>query len=190
MPLIITLSKKEFLRELGIRYREGTKKQVEKSINNLWKELFGESSPEYESFEESIQSEYTKEAQLLKILNVFTFLVVFISAMGLFALSLLVLRKRSKEIAIRKVNGATNIEIFLDISIEFFRLAFIAMIFAWPIGWYIIHRWLENFAYHKNIGVLIFLFSGLITIIIIQVSILMHAFLAAKTNLATTLKNE
>ena len=190
MPMMITLSKKEYLREIGIRYREGTQKQVENSIKILWKELFGDSLPNFESFEESIQSEYTKEAQLLKILKVFTFLVAFISAMGLFALSLLVLKKRSKEIAIRKVNGATYIEIFLAISMEFLRLALIAMIFAWPSGWYIIHRWQENFAYHENTGVLIFLVSGFITIIIIQVSILLHAFQAVKTNLVDTLKSE
>ena len=115
------------------------------SLEKLWKSFFGDTKPNSDLFENAIGELYSSEEELSELLMVFTWLISLISILGLFAFSLFVIEKRTKEIGIRKVNGATGIDIFRSMSWEFLSLVLVALVISWPVGWYIIHKWQQNF---------------------------------------------
>ncbi|MCU0287537.1 MAG: hypothetical protein MUF15_14225, partial [Acidobacteria bacterium] len=115
---------------------------------------------------------------------------LFISCLGLFGLAAFTTEQRSKEIGIRKVMGASAPEIIYMLSKEFSLWVLLANIFAWPIAWYGISRWLENFAYRIKILPWPFFLAGLIALIIALISVSYKAVRAALANPVEALRYE
>jgi ABC-type antimicrobial peptide transport system permease subunit len=121
---------------------------------------------EYSFLEERIKNLYRDEDRMEKIISSFAFLAIFVSCLGLFGLSSFMAEKRTKEIGIRKVLGASTSGIVFLLSKEFVKVVFIANIVAWPIAYYAMNRWLQDFAYRTNMSVTIFIFSTIFTLVI------------------------
>ena len=110
--------------------------------------------------------------------------------MGLFGLSAFVIEQRTKEIGIRKVLGASIPEIIFKLSREFAKWVLIGNIIAWPVAYYLMNKWLENYAYRININPWIFILSAIITIAVVLATISFHTIKAATANPVESLKYE
>ena len=141
-------------------------------------------------FDESIQEWYDKEKKTSKIVSYFALLTVIISVMGIFAMSMFYNQQRTKEIGIRKVNGATVSEIVLLLNKDFIKWVVIAFFVAAPVAWYAMHRWLENFAYKIELSWWIFVLAGLAALTIAMLTVSWHTFRAARRNPVEALRYE
>jgi putative ABC transport system permease protein len=135
-------------------------------LKNKWRELVPDQLFEYTFLEEDLDNLYSSEARLGKIFIVVTILSIFIACLGLLGLVIFGAEQRTKEIGIRKVLGASVFRIYVLISKEFAQCILLANIIAWPIAWYVMNKWLQNFPYRAGIGIWIFFLAGLIAFVI------------------------
>ena len=120
----------------------------------------------------------------------FAIIAIFIACLGLFALSAFVAEQRTKEIGIRKVNGATISEILTMLNKDFIKLVLIGLVIGSPVAWYFMKEWLSNFVFKTQIGVLPFLLAGALAIIISTITVGFQSYKAATTNPVDVLRNE
>jgi len=169
-------------------------------MNNI-KQILGEAEKIHQKFSpdfpfdyafmnETINIAYKKEKQTSKIVSWFSLFAILISCMGLFALSIFSINTRTKEIGIRKVNGAKTGEVINMLNKQFIKWVFIAFIAAIPIAWYIMHKWLENFAYKTELSGWIFALTGIITMGISILTVSFQSYKAANRNPIETLRYE
>ena len=137
---------------------------VFKNIETVWNKFFIGYPLEFNSVDDQIQSLYLNDQNLAKTLSIFSLLAILISSIGLFTLTVLSLSQRTKEIGIRKVNGAKISEILILLGKEYIKLVFIAFIFATPVAFFAMHKWLENFANKTNLSWWIFAMAGILTL--------------------------
>jgi putative ABC transport system permease protein len=124
------------------------------------------------------------------LLNSFAIVAVLIACLGLFGLASFMAEQRTREIGIRKVLGAPVSGIALMLSKEFTRCVLIANLLAWPAAYWALSKWLEEFAYRTEIGILTFVLSGLLALIIALLTVSHKSFKAAKANPVHALKYE
>jgi putative ABC transport system permease protein len=117
-------------------------------------------------------------------------LAIFIAALGLFGLALFMVEQRTKEIGIRKVLGASAGSIFVLVSKEFASLVLIANIVAWPTAYFLMRKWLQNFAYRVNMEPWIFMLSGVLALLIALLTISYQAVKAAMADPVNSLRYE
>jgi putative ABC transport system permease protein len=117
-------------------------------------------------------------------------LAIFIASLGLFGLSLFMVEQRTKEIGIRKVLGASTGNIFILVSKEFAFLVSIANLVAWPTAYFLMRKWLQNFAYRVSFEPWIFMMSGVIAIMIALLTISYQAAKAAMADPVRSLRHE
>ena len=159
-------------------------------LENTWKKFSPEYPFEYSFLDEQIDRMYRTEQRLGRSFFYFTIIAIFIAYLGLFGLVSFSAERRTKEIGIRKVLGAQISNITWLVSKEFLLLVFIANIIAWPIAYYFIDRWLQNFAYRINIGLGIFLVSGMIALVIALLTVSYQTIKAARANPVDSLRYE
>jgi len=140
--------------------------------------------------DEHFQLQYINESRLGKILIIFTGLAIFVSCLGLFGLATFMAARRSKEIAIRKVLGASIWNVMRILSREFIILIALANFIAWPLGLFFMNRWMSNFSYHANIGLSVFIAAGAVALGIALLTVSQQTFRAAAANPADRLRNE
>jgi putative ABC transport system permease protein len=159
-------------------------------IREKWKSLFLQTPFEYSFLSDDFQKLYEKEAITLKIVTYVSIIALFISCIGLFGLVLFTIDRRTKEIGLRKVAGSTSSGILIMLNVEFIKWIVASFIISCPIIIYLMHRWLENFAYRVSLKWWMFACAGLITIIISLITISWHALSIAMKNPAECLKHE
>lgn len=133
---------------------------------------------------------YKKELQLKNLLQAFTVLVFFISLLGMVAISLFIAESRTKEIAIRKVNGATISEILSILNKDYIKWVGIAFIFTIPLVWYIMNKWLENFAYKTTLSWWVFVLAGGIVLLSALLTVSWQSYRTAMANPVESLRSE
>ncbi|RJP66951.1 MAG: ABC transporter permease [Ignavibacteriales bacterium] len=163
--------------------------KIEK-IKKNFANIFPGNPFEYNFLDEFFDRQYKTDIQTAEILGVFTFLSIFISCIGLIGLSSLMTLNRTKEIGVRKVLGASIKAILLLLSKEFVKWIIVANAIAWPIAYYFLNQWLEDFAYRINVSWWIFALSGGITLLIALATVSFQAIKAATTNPVESLKYE
>jgi putative ABC transport system permease protein len=145
---------------------------------------------EFEFMDDAFNASYQAEDKLAGVLDVFTGLTVLIACLGLFGLAAFSASQRSKEISIRKVLGAGVENIVLLLTKDFIRLVLISILLAIPVAWYLLHKWLENFAYRISIGWTVFVLAGCAAILVALLTVGMEAIRAAVANPAKGLRAE
>lgn len=154
-------------------------------------EKFDQTTPfEYNFLDERIEDFYQQERKDGIIINTASLLSIIIACMGLFGLAAFTAHQKVKEIGVRKVLGASVIEIVLLFSKEFVKLVFIAAIIALPLGYYFMHQWLNSFAYKINIGLFEIIIAGLATLFITLITISYQAIKAAIANPISSIRVE
>src|SRR5450432_201647 len=165
-------------------------KIVLSSMEKEWKKIFPEMGFDYQFMNESITHLYGQEEKTAWLVNAAMFITIFISCMGLFGLAMFTAERRTKEIGIRKVLGASIPGIAIMLSKDFVRLVLIALIIASPVAWYFMHQWLQDFVYRTNISVWVFVFAGMTAILIAVLTVSIHAIKAALANPVKSLRTE
>jgi putative ABC transport system permease protein len=140
----------------------------------------------YNFLDESIQSLYQADKQTGKIIRTFSLIAILIACLGLFGLAAFAAEKRTKEIGIRKVMGATSSRIILLLSTEFTKWVLLANVVAWPVAYYAMNRWLEGFAYRTQIQVWPFIFGAVFAFAIALMTV---SYQAVKCALADPLES-
>jgi ABC-type antimicrobial peptide transport system permease subunit len=140
--------------------------------------------------EDDYNNLYRTEQRMSKIFGYFSFLAIIISCLGLIGLSTFMTERRTKEIGIRKANGAKSIEIFSLLSKEYIILVIISFLIASPIAWYFMNKWLQNFAYRINIGWWVFALTGVIVMLITMLTVGFQSYRAASKNPVEALRYE
>ena len=133
---------------------------------------------------------YRTEQRMGKIFGYFSFLAIIISCLGLIGLSLFMTERRTKEIGIRKTNGAQSIEIFSLLSREYIIWVSISIIISCPIAWFVMNKWLQNFAYRINISWWAFAMAGAIALLIAFLTVSWQSYKAASKNPVEALRYE
>ena len=127
-----------------------------------WEEICPAFSFEYKFLDVTYDLQYKSERKFESLLFSFAMLALFIASIGLFGLSVFSIERRNKEIGIRKVNGATTIEIMGKLNKDIIKWVLIAFVVACPVAWYSMNKWLQNFAYRTEISWWIFALAGLL----------------------------
>jgi putative ABC transport system permease protein len=133
---------------------------------------------------------YRTEQRMGKIFSYFSFLAIIISCLGLIGLSSFMTERRSKEIGIRKINGAKSFEIFFLLSIEYILWVLISIVIANPIAWYFMHKWLQKFAYRIEIRWWVFALTGAIVLVVALLTVGFQSYRAASKNPVEALRYE
>jgi len=159
-------------------------------ITQKYKEFY----PEYEFnlrfLSESIERQYAVEERIGRVFKYFTFLGIFISCLGLFGLASFTVEQRKKEIGIRKILGASSSGILLLLTKEFVKWVLVANLIAWPIAYYFMNEWLQNFAYRIDLTAWPFFLAGLSALLFALLTVSYQAVKAAQTNPVDNLRSE
>ncbi|MEE8604679.1 MAG: ABC transporter permease [Candidatus Aminicenantaceae bacterium] len=159
-------------------------------IENTWK-TFAPGNPfEYSFLDQDYDNLYTNEKQIRSLFSVFSFLAIFISCLGLFGLASFVADLKTKEIGVRKVLGATVPNIVLHLTKGFTKGIVLANIIAWPLAYFAMNGWLQQFAYRIGIGLWVFALSGILALGIAFFTVSYHTIKAATANPVDSLRYE
>ena len=175
---------------LAVRVKPKNIAQTIAFMENQWQDLTQNRRFRYAFLDEEIDRQYQKEERLQRMINYGTLFAIFIACLGAFGLTALAVSRRTKEIGIRKVLGATIPNIINLLSREFILLIALANIIAWPVAYWAMTQWLANFAYRINLGIGTFLLGGLLTLIVVIATVSTQALKAAKMNPVDTLRYE
>ena len=145
---------------------------------------------EYVFVDEDFKNMYKNDVVFERIFFYAAAFSILIACMGLFGLASYIAEKRTKEIGIRKVLGAPVSKILILLSQEFSIAIILANVLAWPIAYYSMNKWLQNFAYKVNIGLFVFIFSGLLALFIAFMSVVYQSIKAATANPVNSLRYE
>lgn len=159
-------------------------------LEEEWSRYFNNYPFEYKFLDEELNHLYRAEIQLGNLLGYFGSLAIFIAALGLFGLATYAAENRRKEISVRKVVGANILQIVMLLTGDFSRWVIIANLFAWPIGYLLMTKWLHTFAFQAEVNLWIFLITMAITLAIALLTVSYQTVKAAMTNPATVLKYE
>ncbi|TLP82664.1 ABC transporter permease [Maribacter sp. ACAM166] len=157
---------------ISVKLEKGNVNQALASIESLWNKNIPNQSINYNFLDQEFTRMHDDVQRMGKIFNSFALFAIFVACLGLFALSAFMVEQRKKEISIRLVLGAPFKSIYQLLTLDFMKLIFISICIAIPIGWYLMNRWLQDFAYHITIGWGTFLVASLIalTIAILTIS--------------------
>ena len=189
-PFVIRLAEKEDYGSALIRTQPGKTKEALASLETLCKQLNPNFQFVYSFSDEEYKKLYNNEQIISKLSNVFAFLAIFISCLGLLGLAMFTAEQRIKEIGIRKVLGASVGSLFALLSREFLILVFISLLIASPLAWWAMHHWLQGFAYRTPVQWWIFVLSGVIAILITFITVSFQSAKAALMNPVKSLKTE
>lgn len=156
----------------------------------IWEEIEYSRPFEYFFLDDTFNNLYRAEMQLGEMFIYFTILAIFVSCLGLFGLATFSAEQRKKEVGIRKALGADTAKIILLLAKDFTKWVLVANVIAWPVAYYILNLWLEDFAYRIDIGIFPFILSGSIAILIALFTISFQTGKAAISNPVDTLKYE
>ena len=145
---------------------------------------------DYRFFDDIFNMAYINEQKMERIFSIFALVAIFIACMGVFGLSAFIADQRRKEIGIRKVLGASALRIVYLLSKDLLWLVLAANIIGWPIAYYAMNRWLQNFAYRTNIGIEIFILSAILILVITMGTMSFQAIKSALANPVDSLRYE
>ena len=152
---------------------------------------FSTSEPfDYSFLDETFDAQYRSEQRFGSVFSIFAVLSIFIACLGLFGLSAFMAEKRTKEIGVRKVLGASVPNVIALLSKDFLKLTFVASILAFPVAWYFMNKWLQDFAYRINIGWQVFAASTAVALLVALFTISFQAIKAAMANPVKSLRTE
>ena len=160
------------------------------AIQKIYKRYDAETPFDYTFMDDAFNVQYKAEDRLASIFSIFTVITIVLAGMGLFGLAAFTIEQRTKEIGIRKVLGASISSINGMLSKDFLKLVLLSILIASPIAWYMMHDWLQGFAYRINIQWWMFAGAGLLAVIVAVITISYHAIKAAVVNPVNSLRSE
>jgi putative ABC transport system permease protein len=160
------------------------------SINNTWSEFYPDEPYLYSFLDDSFNALYKEDKAFGSTYLFFSIIAIFIAGMGLFALARISAENKTKEIGIRRVNGASYMNILAMLNKDYIKWVIIAYILACPFAWYVIHQWLQNFAYKTGLSWWIFTATGIVAILIALITVSWQSWRTATRNPVEALRYE
>jgi putative ABC transport system permease protein len=179
-----------YIREISVRIMPGDIGKTLNFIQTKWEDTFPGEQFEYSFLDNRINQLYASEKKMQNIFIIFSSLSILVACLGLLGLVSFTAELKIKEIGIRKVLGASTGSVVLLLSKEFIKWIVLANIVAWPLAWFMMNKWLQNFAYRENIGWIIFLLSGSITMLIAIFTFIFQTVKTACANPVDSLRYE
>ena len=176
--------------KVAVKLKTGDIKNTIAYINDVWNKFSPAYPLDYKFMDESYGKMYVGEEKLASLLWIFTIMAIVVGCMGLFGLAAFSAEQRTKEIGIRKVLGASMFNIMGLLSKTFVRLILIASLIAFPIAWWAMNKWLEDFPYRVNISWWIFVVAGITALLIALITVSFQAIKAGITNPVKSLRTE
>ncbi|MBT31022.1 MAG: hypothetical protein CMO01_15295 [Thalassobius sp.] len=190
IPAIMMSQDQESYYVLNAKISPVNRAETLAAMHSVWKSLFPETEFKYDFLEDRIYRMYKSEEQVLRLFNLFSGIAIFINCLGLFGLVSFMSLRKTKEIGIRKVFGASISQIVMLFSKEFLLLVISALVVAGPIGYYFMNIWLEDYAYKIDIGWTYFALTLCIALLITLLSVSYQSIKSALRNPAEALRSE
>ena len=159
-------------------------------LTKTWKKHFASALLDYDFSDNVLEEQYAAEERFARIFLYFSVLSLLIACLGLYGLIAYTTSQKTKEIGIRKVLGATSRSIAVMLSSDFLKLVLLALMIATPLGWYIMTKWLQDFAYRTNISWRMFAAAGSLVILIALITVISRAIKAAIANPVSSLRSQ
>jgi len=160
------------------------------ALTEVCQSIYPDEVIEFTFLDQILEQRYQKESKTFQLMGFFAVLAIFLACMGLLGVASFMMASRTKEIGIRKVNGATISEIMLMLNISFVKWMIIAFIIATPIAYYGMNKWLESFAYKTALSWWIFAFAGFISLVIVLLTVSGLSYSTARRNPVEALRYE
>ncbi len=175
---------------LAVKLEEGNFANAIESIESIWNKVAPGQPFDYYFMEDSFNNTYKSEQRLGRIFIIFTFLSILIACLGLFGLAAFNAEKRTKEIGVRKVMGASVSQITYRLSSDFLKLVGVAILISLPVGWFAMNKWLEDFSYRIEIGWWVFVLAAFLAVAIAIITVSYQSIKAAIVNPVKSLRTE
>jgi putative ABC transport system permease protein len=188
-PLII-INQSQINNTISVRINGDNINEVLSSAEKSWEKINPGYPFEYSFLDEEFEQLYRSEQKFADLIISFTWLAIFIACLGLFGLASFMTEQRTKEIGVRKVLGASVPNIFFLTTKQFLLLVALANLAAWPLAYYFMNGWLENFAYRVEIQLSVFITAAVLTMIIALITVGFQAVKAAVVNPVKSLRYE
>ena len=188
-PMLLNLSPSSS-KQMVIRISTSNIHNTINQIRNTWESFEGGEAIDLTFTDDALNELYQSEIQFSKTIGLLAFIAILIASLGLLGLSLFIGKQRIKEIGVRKANGAKTHEIIKMLNQDFSKLVFIAFIPACPVSWYVMNKWLENFAYRTELSWWVFALAGIIAMGIALLTVTWQSWKAAKRNPVESLRYE
>ena len=159
-------------------------------IQEEWSKIFPDDIFNYNFLDREIAGFYKSQTNTFKLIRLFAIIAILIGSLGLYGLISFIANQKIKEIGIRKVNGAKIAEVMAMLNISFLKWIAMAFVISTPIAWYMMHKWLENFAYKTTLSWWIFALAGLLTLGIAMLTVSFQSYKAATRNPVESLRYE
>jgi len=179
-----------FLKYAAVRIKKGNIRNTISYIENKWNELIPQYPFEFSFLDKNLDGMYKEQDNLGSLVGYFSVLAIFIACLGMFALASFNAEQRTKEIGVRKVLGASVSGIVFLFIKDFLKLVLIAVVIASPLAYFVLNKWLEDFAYRVNINPLIFITAAAATFLIALITVAYQAIKAANANPVKSLRYE
>ena len=177
-------------RSINIRINRENKEEVIAFLSSHWDDVDPDHPFEYYHLEEDLGSLYAEDQRLAQLTRALTFLVIFISILGLLGLASFVIQRRTKEISMRMVLGATQVQVMWLLVKQIALIVLVAGIIAIPVAYQAIALWLDNFAYTSPIKIEVFIITIFLSLVLSILTVAYHIFYAARVNPVDVLKYE
>jgi putative ABC transport system permease protein len=175
---------------LQVRIASNDMSSTVAGLKESWSKVVDDRPFEFEFMDESVAQHYAAEERFLKIFTTFSALSIMLGALGLFGLTAFMAQRRTKEIGIRRVMGASTGILIKLMSSDFLKLVLIANVIGWPVAWYMMNNWLKSFAYQVSISAWVFVGTGVVVVLIAFTSILYHVVKASHVNPIKSIRNQ
>ena len=175
---------------ISIRFKAGALQNTLAYVKKVWGEQMQGNPLSYYFFDDALNAQYRAEERMSSIFNYFSFLSIFLACLGLFGLATFSAQQRIKEVGVRKVLGATIWDVSFILSKEYMKWVVFSNFVAWPVAYYVMHTWLQEFAYRIDLTLLPFLLAGVSALVIAILTVSWQAIRAAMANPVKALRYE
>lgn len=192
-PFMITVKDTDEIEDPNFMVKTDGSPDARKKLCDLIKEVDGTTEDldwKLQSVDDNIKASLTEEKNTMRIVSIFTGVAVLISILGFIGMSLFFIRQRKKEIGVRRIMGSTTNEVLSLLLTKFCAPLLVSFIFAVPLSWFIMDKWLESFSYRIGLSPWIFIASGAVSLLIAVVSIFFQTLHAAHSNPADAIRAE
>ncbi|GAB4016368.1 ABC transporter permease [Spirosoma migulaei] len=189
-PITMYLSHDEPIRYIFVRVTPQSLAGTMDKLKDVWKEVAPQSEFIGTFLDENVDAWYQNEEQLSRICSLASSIAILLSCLGLFAVAMMIIEQRTKEIGIRKVMGASLANIIVTLSQDFVKLVLIALVIALPLAWFLMKTWLDNYLEHITISVWVFAGVGLAAVLIALATVSFQTVKAALVNPVKSLRSE
>lgn len=190
LPIVLHLSANDAINYIFVKVRSDDPAIALERLSTVWEKVASNAIFNASFLDENLQAWYEMESTMTSVFGIASMIAIFLSCLGLFAISLMVIELRTKEIGIRKVMGASIKGIVSMISLHFLKLVLISLVIALPLAWFAMQNWIQDYEYRIEINPLTFIGVGFLIALVAVLTVSFHAIKAALANPIKSLRTE